>query len=45
MEMEKLLKQIEAEQQAIKDLEAKQQAALDKFNQLIAQTKQKLGIK
>lgn len=44
-EMEKLLKQIEAEQQAIKTLEAKQQAALEKFNQLITQTKQKLGIK
>ncbi|HHF43122.1 MAG: hypothetical protein DRI99_07210 [Candidatus Aminicenantes bacterium] len=44
-EMQNLLKQIEAEQQAIQKLEAQQKAALEKFNQLIAQTKQKLGIK
>jgi tetratricopeptide (TPR) repeat protein len=43
-EMESLLKQIDAEQEAIKRLEAETQAALQGFQQLIDRTKQRLGI-
>lgn len=43
-EMETLLAQIDIEKKEIQKLEASQQAALEKFNQLIAQTKQKLGL-
>jgi tetratricopeptide (TPR) repeat protein len=43
-EMEKLLKQIKAEQQAIEAIQAEQQKALEKFQALIAQTKTRLGI-
>lgn len=44
-EMESMLKQIEAEQEAIKRLEADTQAALEGFQQLIEKTKERLGIK
>jgi tetratricopeptide (TPR) repeat protein len=43
-EMESILKQIDAEQEAIKRLEAATQAALEGFQQLIDRTKQRLGI-
>lgn len=43
-EMESMLKQIDAEQEAIKRLEAETQAALEGFQQLIERTKQRLGI-
>jgi DNA repair exonuclease SbcCD ATPase subunit len=43
-EMEKILKQIEAEQKAIEKLQAEQQQALEKFNSLVEQTKTRLGI-
>jgi tetratricopeptide (TPR) repeat protein len=43
-EMKSMLKQIEAEQEAIKRLEAETQAALQGFQQLIDRTKQRLGI-
>jgi tetratricopeptide (TPR) repeat protein len=43
-EMESMLKQIEAEQEAIKRLEAETKAALEGFQQLIERTKQRLGI-
>jgi hypothetical protein len=43
-EMEKILKQIEAEQNAIEKIQAEQQQALEKFNALVEQTKERLGI-
>jgi tetratricopeptide (TPR) repeat protein len=43
-EMESMLKQIEAEQEAVKRLEAETQAALEGFQQLLERTKQRLGI-
>jgi hypothetical protein len=43
-EMESTLKQIDAEQEAIKRLEAETQAALQGFQQLIDRAKQRLGI-
>ncbi|MGD8538000.1 MAG: hypothetical protein PVI66_04705 [Candidatus Aminicenantes bacterium] len=43
-EMEKILKDIEAEQKAIEKIQAEQQEALEKFNALIEQTKKRLGI-
>jgi tetratricopeptide (TPR) repeat protein len=43
-EMESMLKQIEAEQEAVKRLEAETKAALEGFQQLIERTKQRLGI-
>lgn len=43
-EMESLLKQIDAEQEAIKRLEAETKAALEGFQQLIDRAKQRLGI-
>jgi tetratricopeptide (TPR) repeat protein len=43
-EMEKILKQIEAEQKAIEKLQAEQQQALEKFNALVEGTKTRLGI-
>jgi tetratricopeptide (TPR) repeat protein len=43
-EMETMLKQIEAEQEAVKKLEAETQAALEGFQQLLEKTKQRLGI-
>lgn len=43
-EMEKTLKQIEAEQKAIENLQAEQQKAMEKFNALVEQTKTRLGI-
>lgn len=43
-EMNSILAQIDSEQKAIETLQAEQQAELEKFNQLIAQTKQKLGL-
>jgi tetratricopeptide (TPR) repeat protein len=43
-EMESMLKQIEAEQEAVKELEADTQAALRGFQQLIDRAKQRLGI-
>jgi tetratricopeptide (TPR) repeat protein len=43
-EMESILKQIDAEQEAIKRLEAETQAALQGFQQLLEKTKQRLGI-
>ncbi|MGD9346100.1 MAG: hypothetical protein PVH84_09580 [Candidatus Aminicenantes bacterium] len=43
-EMEKTLKQIEAEQTAIEKLQTEQQQALEKFNALVEQTKKRLGI-
>ena len=43
-EMEKILKQIEAEQKAIEKIQVEQQQALEKFNALIEQTKERLGI-
>jgi tetratricopeptide (TPR) repeat protein len=43
-EMESMLKQIEAEQAAVKKLEAETQAALEGFQQLIEKAKQRLGI-
>jgi hypothetical protein len=43
-EMEKILKQIEAEQKAIEKIQVEQQQALEKFNALIEQTKKRLGI-
>ena len=42
--MESMLKQIDAEQEAIKRLEAETQAALQGFQQLLEKTKQRLGI-
>ena len=44
-EMEKLLAEIESEEKAIQKLESDQKIALDKFNKLIEETKQRLGIK
>jgi hypothetical protein len=44
-EMESLLALIEIEQKAIEKLQAEQQAELGKFNQIVEQTKQKLGVK
>ena len=43
-EMKSMLKQIEAEQEAIKRLEAETQAALEGFQELIEKAKQRLGI-
>jgi tetratricopeptide (TPR) repeat protein len=43
-EMESMLKQIEAEQEAVKKLEAETQAALQGFQQLLEKAKQRLGI-
>jgi tetratricopeptide (TPR) repeat protein len=43
-EMESILKQIDAEQEALKKLEAQTQAALQGFQLLIDRTKQRLGI-
>ena len=43
-EMETMLKQIEAEQEAVKKLEADTKAALEGFQQLLEKTKQRLGI-
>lgn len=43
-EMNSLLAQIETEQKAIERLQKSQQEALNKFNELIEQTKKKLGI-
>ena len=43
-EMESMLKQIEAEQAAVKKLEAETQAALQGFQQLIEKAKKRLGI-
>jgi hypothetical protein len=43
-EMESLLKQIDAEQEAIKKLEADTKAALQGFQQLLEKAKQRLGI-
>ena len=43
-EMDKILKQITAEQKAIEAIQAEQQKALEKFQALIAQTKTRLGI-
>ena len=43
-EMESILKQIDAEQAAVKRLEAETQAALEGFQQLLAKTKLRLGI-
>ncbi|MFC2165455.1 hypothetical protein ACFLT2_10730 [Acidobacteriota bacterium] len=43
-EMDKILKQIDAEQKAIETIQAAQQGALEKFQALIAQTKTRLGI-
>jgi tetratricopeptide (TPR) repeat protein len=43
-EMASMLKQIEAEQEAVKKLEAETQAALQGFQQLLEKTKQRLGI-
>jgi tetratricopeptide (TPR) repeat protein len=43
-EMESMLKQIDAEQEAVKRLEAETQAALEGFQQLLERTKQRLGI-
>lgn len=44
-EMEKMLAQIEAEQEALKKLESETQAALAEFQKLLDTTKQRLGIK
>lgn len=44
-EMESMLKQIEAEQEAVKKLEAETQTALQGFQQLLEKAKQRLGIK
>jgi hypothetical protein len=44
-EMNAMLDQIEAEEKAIKKLEAEQKIILEKFNKLIEQTKQRLGIR
>lgn len=43
-EMESMLKQIEAEQEAVKKLEAETQAVLQGFQQLLEKAKQRLGI-
>jgi len=43
-EMNSILAQIDSEHKAITTLQTEQQTELEKFNQLIAQTKQKLGI-
>jgi len=43
-EMESMLKQIESEHKAIEKLEVEQKVILDKFNSIIEQTKQRLGI-
>ena len=43
-EMDTMLKQIEAEQAAVKKLESETQAALEGFQQLLEKTKQRLGI-
>ena len=43
-EMKSMLKQIEAEQEAVKRLEAETQAALQGFQQLLEKAKQRLGI-
>jgi tetratricopeptide (TPR) repeat protein len=43
-EMEKILKQIEAEQKAIEKLQVEQKQALEKFNALVEATKTRLGI-
>ena len=43
-EMESMLAQIEAEQEAIKRLESETQAALQGFQQLLEKAKQRLGI-
>jgi len=43
-EMESMLKQIESEQKAIEKLQAEQKVILEKFNSLIEETKQRLGI-
>lgn len=43
-EMESMLKQIEAEQEAVKKLEAETLAALQGFQQLLERAKQRLGI-
>jgi hypothetical protein len=42
--MEKMLKDIEAEQKAIEKIQAEQQEALEKFNALVEKTKERLGI-
>lgn len=44
-EMKSILAQIESEKKAIEKLQAEQDEAINKFNTVIAQTKQKLGIK
>ena len=44
-EMEALLAEIESEQKALQKLKADQKAALDKFNKLIEETRQRLGIR
>lgn len=44
-EMEALLDEIESEKKAIQKLEAEQKIVLDKFNKLIEEAKQRLGIK
>lgn len=43
-EMEKMLEEIESEQEAIKKLEAETQAALEGFQNLLEKAKQRLGI-
>jgi hypothetical protein len=44
-EMKSLLAEIEAAQAAVQQLQSEQQAALEKFNLLVEQTKQRLGVK
>lgn len=44
-EMDSMLKKIEGLQKEIETLQTDQAAALEKFNQLVSQTKQRLGIK
>ncbi len=43
-DMKSRLAKIESEQKAFEKIQTEQQAALEKFNNLVAQTKQKLGI-
>ncbi len=44
-EMDTMLEEIEAEEKAIKKLEAEQKIFLEKFNKLIEETKQRLGVR
>jgi len=44
-EMDTMLDEIEAEEKAIKKLEAEQKVVLEKFNKLIEETKQRLGVR